>query len=62
MGIRMYLNRHRGIPITVHVRARMYHYIDVPYIPYLPITDATTLFSLFTSDLDFCSSKHDRTL
>ena len=52
MGIRI-LNRHRGISITVHVRARMYHYRDVSYIPYLPTTVATTLFSLFRSDLDF---------
>ena len=58
---------HRSIFITVHVRARMYHYTDVTYIPYLPITVATTLFSLFRSDLDFLqitgvSSKYGRTL
>ena len=50
----MCLNRHHGISITIHVRARMYHYRDVPYIPYLPTTVATTLFSLFRSELDFC--------
>ena len=44
MGIRIF-NRHRSISITVHVRVRMYHYRDVPYIPYLPTTVATTLFS-----------------
>ena len=54
MGIPI-LNRHRGISITLHVRARMYHYRDVPYIPYLPTTVATTLFSIFRSDLDFSS-------
>ena len=27
---------HRGISITMYVRPRMFHYIDVPYIPYLP--------------------------
>ena len=54
-------HRHRGISITLHVHARMYHHRDVPYILYLPTTVATTLFSLFRSDLDF-SSKYDRTL
>ena len=53
MGICMCLNRHRGISIIVQVRTRMYHNIDVPYIPYLPTTVATTHF-LFRSDLDFC--------
>ena len=37
-----------------HNRARMYHYIDVSYIPYLPTTVGTTLYSLFRPDLDFC--------
>ena len=50
----MCLNRHHGISITMHVRACVYHYRDVPYIPYLSTTVATTLFSLFRSDLDFC--------
>ena len=54
MGIRMCLNRLHGISITMHVRTRMYHYRDVPYIPYLPTTVATTIFSLFRSDLDYC--------
>ena len=39
------------ISITMHVRVRMHHYRDVPYIPYLV---SYTLFSLFRSDLDFC--------
>ena len=53
----MCLNRHRGISITVHVRACMYHYIDVPYIPYLPTTVATALFCIFRADLDFCRNQ-----
>ena len=50
----MCLNRHRGISIIVHVRAHMYRYFDVSYIPYLPTTVAFVLYSLFISDLDFC--------
>ena len=43
---------HRGISITVHVRARMYRYTDVPYIPHLPTTVTTTLFNFLYLDQD----------
>ena len=48
MGIPI-LNRHRGISITLHERARMYHYRDVPYIPYLPTTSATATDQILIS-------------